>query len=114
AVVAQGLAVEIPGRPAAHAGGAALHALQRRGDARLELGVEVFVEEVRRLHDVHVAIDEPVAVLHRTLLPRTNCRNGALAKGCTQGAARLPEGRVSITSERRPLAGRPAGRRRSK
>jgi len=36
-------------------------------DAVLEPRVQVAVEEVHRLHDVHVAIDEPQAVLHRVL-----------------------------------------------
>ena len=33
----------------------------------LELGVEIFVEEIGRLHDVHVAIDKPIALFHRSL-----------------------------------------------
>jgi hypothetical protein len=41
--------------------------LNRRGHAVLELGVEVFVEQVRRFHDVHVAIDKPVAIFHAFL-----------------------------------------------
>jgi len=36
-------------------------------DAVLEPRVQIAVEEVHRLHDVHVAIDEPQAVLHRVL-----------------------------------------------
>jgi hypothetical protein len=64
AVVAQGLAVKEPQRPAAHAGRAAVLPAHRRGDARLEFRVEIFVEQVHRLHDVHVAIDEPIAFLH--------------------------------------------------
>ena len=77
-VIAQGLAVEIPGRAAAHAGGAALHPPQGRGDARLEFGVEIFLEQLRRLHDVHVAIDKAVALFHPA--PPSSCwRNGAPA-----------------------------------
>jgi hypothetical protein len=37
-------------------------------DAVLEGGIQVAVEEIGRFHDVHVGIDEPQAVLHRTLL----------------------------------------------
>src|SRR5207237_1909374 len=78
AVIAQGLAVEIPGRAAAHAGGATLHPPQGRGDARLEFGVEIFLEQLRRLHDVHVAIDKAVALFHPA--PPSSCwRNGAPA-----------------------------------
>jgi hypothetical protein len=36
----------------------------------LEGRIEVFVEQVRRLHDVHVAIDKPVTLFHPTLLHR--------------------------------------------
>jgi hypothetical protein len=74
AVIAEGLTVEIPGRPAAHAGGAAPHPPQRRGDARLEFRVEIFVEQIRRLHDVHVAIDKPVALFHPTPYPPLGSR----------------------------------------
>jgi len=35
--------------------------------AVLEPCVQIAVEEVHRLHDVHVAVDEPKAVLHRVL-----------------------------------------------
>ena len=69
AVIAQRLAVEEPSRPAAHAGGAAIRPPQRGGDARLEFRVEIFVEQIRRLHDVHVAIDKPVALFHPTSPP---------------------------------------------
>ena len=34
---------------------------------RLECRVEIFVEQIHRLHDVHVAIDEAVALFHVTL-----------------------------------------------
>jgi len=33
----------------------------------LEPRVQIAVEEVYRLHDVHIAVDEPKAVLHRVL-----------------------------------------------
>ena len=33
----------------------------------LELGVEIFVEQIGRLHDVHVAIDKPIALFHHSL-----------------------------------------------
>src|SRR5207248_8728816 len=46
--------------------------------ARLEFGVEIFVEQIRRLHDVHVAIDKAVALFHPTS-PSSFCRHGAPA-----------------------------------
>ena len=64
AVIAGRQPVEVPDRAPAHAGRAAGAAPNRGGDARLEGRVEVFVEQVRRLHDVHVAIDEPVSFFH--------------------------------------------------
>ena len=36
----------------------------RDADAVLELRVEVAIEEIGRLHDVHVGVDEPQAVFH--------------------------------------------------
>src|SRR6185503_11938105 len=36
----------------------------QRADPGLEPGVEVALEEVVRLHDVHVAVDEPKSILH--------------------------------------------------
>jgi hypothetical protein len=70
AVVAGRRAVEKPQGPPAHAGAAAVDRLHRRGDPRFERRVEVFVEQVGRLHDVHVAIDEAVAFFHCPFLPR--------------------------------------------
>ena len=67
AVVAGRGAVEEPQRAPAHAGRAAVDPAQRRGDARFELGVEVFLEQIGRLHDVHVAIDKPMALFHLRL-----------------------------------------------
>ena len=72
AVIAGRCAVEEPERPAAHARRAAVAAPHRGGDAVLEGRIEIFVEQVRRLHDMHVAIDKPVSLLHPTLLQR-NC-----------------------------------------
>jgi hypothetical protein len=36
-------------------------------DAILEARVQIALEEVHRLHDVHVAVDKPQAILHRVL-----------------------------------------------
>src|SRR5215475_10218923 len=40
----------------------------RQDHAAPELGVQVFLEEIGWLHDVHVAIDESQAILHSVLL----------------------------------------------
>src|SRR5206468_1386546 len=40
----------------------------RPADPVLELRIQITVEEVRWLHDVHVAVHEPEPVLHGTLL----------------------------------------------
>ena len=34
-----------------------------------EGGVEIFLKEINRLHDVHIAIDEPIYLFHSALLP---------------------------------------------
>ena len=34
-----------------------------------EGGVEILLEEINRLHDVHIAIDEPISLFHIALLP---------------------------------------------
>jgi hypothetical protein len=68
AVVAERGAVEEPQRPAAHAGAAAVDAALRGGHPLLEGGVEIVIEQVDRLHDVHVAIDKPMTLFHGMLL----------------------------------------------
>ena len=47
--------------------------VRRRRDSRGEGGVEEPFEYVVGLHHVHVAVDEPVALLHLILPPR-RCR----------------------------------------
>jgi hypothetical protein len=42
-------------------------------DAVLELRIEVPVEEVGRLHDVHVTVDEAQSVFHGVLLGMMTC-----------------------------------------
>jgi hypothetical protein len=32
-------------------------------------GVEILLKEINRLHDVHIAIDEPISLFHIALLP---------------------------------------------
>ena len=64
AVIAGRGAVEIPQRTAAHPGRTAIHSPYRRGHAMLEFGVEVFIEQIGRLHDVHIAIDKAITVFH--------------------------------------------------
>jgi len=54
----------------------------------LEGRIEVFVEQVRRLHDVHVAIDKPVSLFHPTLLQRNRGLSISVAK--PGGQASLP------------------------
>src|ERR1700730_13856155 len=83
AVIAGRRAVEEPQRPPAHPGWAAVAAPHRGGDAVLEGRIEVFVAQVRRLHDVHVAIDKPVSLFHPTLLQRN--------RGLSIGVARPGE-----------------------
>jgi hypothetical protein len=69
AVVADRRAVEKPQRPAAHSGASGIGRAGRRSDPLLERSrVEILIEEIYRLHDVHVAIHEPVAVFHLVLL----------------------------------------------
>ena len=34
-----------------------------------EGGVEIFLKEINRLHDVHIAIDEPISLFHIAFLP---------------------------------------------
>ena len=34
-----------------------------------EGGVEILLKEINRLHDVHIAIDEPICLFHIALLP---------------------------------------------
>src|SRR5207245_1712593 len=72
------MASEICGSMLSQAGRAALGATvgaDRDADPVLELRIQIAVEEIRRLHDVHVAVHEPEPVLHGTLLfissPRT-------------------------------------------
>ena len=64
----------------------------RGGDAVLEGRVEIFVEQVHRLHDVHVAIDKPVAFFH-AFLP-------LVARGAT---GRLDTGPNACQRDRRVL-----------
>ena len=66
--VAERGAVEKPQRPAAHSGASGIGRTGRRSDTLLESRVEILIEEIDRLHNVHVAIDEPVAVFHLVLL----------------------------------------------
>src|SRR4029077_6383078 len=68
AVVAGRRPVEEPQWPPPDPGAAAIDWPPCRGDAGFESRVEIFVEEVGRLHDVHVAIDKPISLFHPTLL----------------------------------------------
>src|SRR5262249_22349948 len=61
-----------PRRPAIRAAIGA----DRHADAVLEPRVQIPVEEIGWLHDVHVRIDEPEAVLHR-ILPGAVTRRGS-------------------------------------
>src|SRR5262249_3778406 len=66
----------------------AVTAPHRGGDAVPECGVEVFVEQVRRLHYVHIAIDEPVSLFHPTL-PRNLTRRSHRIGGATRSGQTL-------------------------
>src|SRR5262249_19525332 len=79
AVVANRRAVEKPQGSAAHSGAAGIGRAHRRCDTLFECWIEIFIEEIDRLHDVHVAIDEPIAVFHIVLLfmPSTSAPGGA-------------------------------------
>src|SRR5205823_5000990 len=69
AVITERGAVKKPQGAAAHPGAAAINPALRGGDPVLEGGVEIIIEQVDRLHDVHVAIDKPMTLFHDVLLP---------------------------------------------
>jgi len=68
AVVAERGPVEQPQGSPAHAGAAAIHSALRGGHPILERRVEIFIEQVDRFHDVHVAVDKPMTLFHGMLL----------------------------------------------
>jgi hypothetical protein len=67
-VVADRCPVEKPQRSAMHAGACGIGRARRRFQALLECRVEILIEEISRLHDAHLAIDQSVAVFPVLLL----------------------------------------------
>jgi hypothetical protein len=83
AVVADRCAVEKPQGPAAHSGTSGICRAGRRSDTLPESGVEILIEEIDRLHDVHVAINKPVAVFHIVLPFALVSKRGVAQLGCS-------------------------------
>src|SRR5437879_5921409 len=87
-------------------GGAATRASvrsHRDADPVLELWIEIALEEIGRLHDVHIGIDEPKAVFHQILLALTFagelCRELWSGEGAESSEGSGSEHRFHETSE---------------